>query len=165
MGFVQVVLTDDHIDMLAAAIGDVAISPSDEPELFSEYQTLEAFLDRVAAHPEAFPVTGRMAKSIKHRMRLIKGPSQPPSRRSKRKARQERRMRTAKARRQERREFVEQYNAAREALEAERLEAEEAYQEQRQRMRELVSQETFTADDLRELGFQLDVARAQLEDS
>lgn len=71
-------------------------------------------------------------------------------------------MRTAKQRRQERREFVEQYNAAREALEADRLEAEAYHREQQQRMAALVSQTTFTEDDLRELGFPLDLAREQL---
>jgi hypothetical protein len=97
----------------------------------ASYEQLAVFMGQVALKPEAFPVTGRLAASIKTRARQLKGDAQPQSRKNKRKERQERRMRTSKARRRTRREDAEAYNVARTKMEAEIAEM-QAIQDERQ---------------------------------
>jgi hypothetical protein len=136
MQLVQLVLTDDQA-LLTRQLIDLALSNSTEDqvgEVEADAQRLAVFFGAIAADPDRFPVSGRMATAMKRAKRRAKGPAQPQSRRNKRKARQEKRMSFHKRRRKERREFAEAYNAAREAMEAEQREMEEAYQEMRARL-------------------------------
>ena len=95
----------------------------------ASYEKLAVFFGVAATDPSRFPPTGDSARMVKKLMRRAKGPAQPQSRRNKRKARQERRMRTAKARRKYKREDAENYNRAREAMEAELREMEQIHAE------------------------------------
>lgn len=164
MPYVQVVLTDGHVRLLREGVGNLVVDPEGEPDRAAEVYVLESFLDTVTEHPESFPVTGKMATSIKHRLRLLKGPAQPQSRRNKRKARQERRMSTAKRRRREKRELAAAYNEAQERLMAEVEEANAAYLERAQDLLTTLDAESFTHSDLKELfGIDTDEITAQLQ--
>jgi len=105
----------------------------------------------VAANPERFPLSGRLAKAIKTAKRSAKGPAQHQSRRNRRKARQEKRQGFAKRRRAEKRENVAAHNAARESVERDMAEMEEAYQTQMARLTELSEKDQLTAEELQEM--------------
>lgn len=145
--YVQVVLTDAHASMLSEALH--AFAPEEEQQ--EEYAVLEHFVDTVRDNPDAFPVTGRMAASIKRRQRIAKGPAQPQSRKNRRKARQEKRQSASKRRRKERRERVEQMNAARERIEAELREMQEIAAERARRREQLASRDELPFDEVAEL--------------
>lgn len=143
----QIVLTDDHVELLRRAASTFA----PEPEEQDDFEALEHFINTVAEHPSAFPVTGRMAKSIKTRLRRAKGDAQPPSRKNKRKARQDKRMRTAKARRKNRAENAAAFNAAREKIEAELKEMFELQEERARRREYLAAQDSLPFEEVAEL--------------
>lgn len=128
---VQIVLTDDLALKARLAIDNILADENyvlkEEEE--ADYQRLAVALGQVAANPSAFPVTGKLAPSIRRVVRVAKGAAQPQSRRNKRKVRQQNRQGYAKWRRRERRRLVEEYNRAREIYEAEAREAEEAWAE------------------------------------
>lgn len=126
MQFVQVVLTDDQALLARAALDLILNDPeryvmTDEER--ADYERLAVFLGHVAQNPSEFPVTGKMATSVRKAVRRIAGPAQPQSRRRKRSQGQQKRDRKA------RRELVAAYNEAVARMEAERQEAEEAHRE------------------------------------
>lgn len=145
--FVQVTLTTDHARMLHDAL---RVHAPEEDEQ-NEFLTLEHFFERVAENPGQFPVRGAMASSIKTRMRKLKGPREVPSGKNKRKARQGARMRTAKQRRKDRRHEVEQFNKARERMEADIAEAMEIAQERARRREVLASRDDLSHEEVQEL--------------
>lgn len=95
-----------------------------EEEERADFERLAVFLGAAAAQPSRFRPQGKNASRVRSIVRKAKGPAQPQSRRNKRKARQAERQRFAKFRRAQRREMVAAYNAAVEAMEADRAEAE-----------------------------------------
>lgn len=140
---VEVVLTDGQAGLLAAAAditlrsnaADDGLVTLEEDEA-TEIERLAVFMTTVAANPQHFPVTGRMARTIKKRTlasRLPKIGAGDTGRsvRNGRKARQERRARFHKDRRKHRRETAEAYNTARTKMEAEVAEM-QAIQAERQ---------------------------------
>lgn len=137
MRIVQVGLTEDQAKLLLGA-AQIAVDRAEDysinPAEVEEFKRLEMFLTAVMLNPEAFPATGRLAKTVKTLTRRAKGPAQPQSRRNRRKARQEQRQSFAKRRRQERKALAAAYNEARERTEAEMSEAEAAFQELRARI-------------------------------
>lgn len=153
--FVQVVLTDDHAVQTASAIALALENSTEEqlggPEGEQVLKSLAVFFGGVAAEPERFPVTGRMASKVKRLKRQARGPAQPQSRRNRRKLRQERRQGGAKRRRQERAENVANFNQAMESLARDREEMEAAHQEQQAHLQTLLEAETLTVDEYREL--------------
>lgn len=136
MQLVQLVLTDDQA-LLNRQLIDLALSNSTEDQLGeaeADAQRLAVFFGAVAAQPEQFPVTGRMAAQLKTLQRKAKGPAQTETKRNKRKARQLKRQSFSKRRRAERAEYTAAYNVAREAMAAEAVEMEEAHAELRARL-------------------------------
>jgi hypothetical protein len=152
----QIVLTDDQALQVSQALS-LAIENSFPEQLGGEegeqaLKQLSVFFGLVAANPERFPVSGRLAKALKTAKRsALKGPAQPQSRRNKRKARQEKRRSFHKRRRKEQAETVAAHNAAQEALERDLAEMEETYQEQMARLTELSEKNNLTVEELREL--------------
>lgn len=151
MNAAQIVITDDQAKLLGAA-ADVTLRANEAEEfiLLEEHektslQELAVFMAMVAQHPGSFPITGRMAKSVKTRLRQLRGPAQPASARNKRKARQEKRQGFAKRRRKQRRELAEQYNQARQIMEQE---MEEARQIQEERQAQLEAEPKFNITDI-----------------
>src|SRR5690242_17354963 len=149
---VEVVLTEEQAGLLAAAADitlrsheaeDGLVTLNEQEEL--GMKQLAVFFVTVASSPQHFPVTGRMAKTVKSRTRAAKGEAKQTSRKNKRKARQERRMSFSKRRRKERREMAENFNKAREVYEAELAEI-QAIQEQRQR--EIENEPKFDVQDI-----------------
>jgi hypothetical protein len=130
--FVQLLLTDEQALYLNASV-DLLLADTERFVMTDEerdnYQRLSVFFSEVVRNPAHFAPTGEMADTVKSIVRKLKGPAQPQSRRNRRKARQERRMSFRKRERAQRRENAEMYNAAMAALEAERVEAEAAWQE------------------------------------
>lgn len=94
------------------------------------YEALAAFFQDVADEPLKYRPTGKAATSVRKIVRGLKGPAQPQSRRNKRKARQEKRMGAAKRRRREQAQLTAEFNAARERIEKDMAEMEEAYREE-----------------------------------
>jgi hypothetical protein len=114
--FVQVTLHTSQAQLLAAACKYALSHDKDMAEQIENgLWDLNAFLDAVVADPRAWPVQGRMAKSLKIRARRArpKGDPQPKSRRYKRATRHERRLEAAKERRRARQETVEAFNLER----------------------------------------------------
>lgn len=103
-------------------------------EAEADLQRLAVFFGAVAADPSRFPLSGQFAEALKRGARKAKGPAQTPSRRNARKERQEKRQSFHKRRRKETRETKDAYNAAVEAVAAERQEMEDAYAEMRARL-------------------------------
>jgi hypothetical protein len=154
--FAQIVISDEQAAQVAQLI-DHNIQHAEEFGLvFDEegeqegLERLAVFFAAVAGNPQHFPVTGRMATKIKTAVRRSAAdgaklgndgvPEGVPVATSPRKERQERRMRTSKARRSMRREQAESFNQAREIMEAEQLEAQQAHEEL---LAELEGQPTF----------------------
>lgn len=138
---VQIVLTDDLALKARLAIDNILADDNyvltEEEE--ADYKRLAVAFGQVAANPSAFPVTGKMAPTIRRLTRAARraaspGVAQPQSRRNKRKARQEKRQGYAKWRRRERRALVEQFNRARELYEAEAREAEALWAKEQERL-------------------------------
>lgn len=133
MQYVQLVLTDSQVTLLAGASQNAMLDADNEQEK-AQLAALTDFLYAVEANPAAFPVkTQEMARSIKKSVARIKGPAQPET--NKRKRTQERKQSFQKRTRAEKKEVVALFNAAREAAERAR-EIEEA-QEQRARYESL----------------------------
>lgn len=85
---------------LTAAALKVAVQEKNlPPHIENGLWDLIQFFDGVVEEPRAWPVTGRMAQSLKIRTRRLKGPAQMPSRRNKRAARRQRRKEAHAARR------------------------------------------------------------------
>ncbi len=148
---VQILLTPEQAALLGAA-ADVTVRAHEEDTLVilkedeeATLKQLSVFMGQVALSPSSFPVTGRLAATIKKRRRELKGDAQPTSRKNKRKERQERRMRTHKARRSQRRAMAEEYNKARAITEAEIAEM-QAIQDER--MAEIESETKYTITDI-----------------
>lgn len=163
MRFVQLLLTEDQAELAAAACRDaeqaLAAESGDEWEAqtaagdpvsqsFYDAQQLGrlALLFRHASEsPLQYPPTGKMATTVRSVVRRAKGAAQPKPL-NKRKQRQERRMRTHKERRRFQKEITASYNAAREQMEAERLEAEQYWHEFQERIEKQAKFKVVTAD-------------------
>lgn len=149
---VQILLTSEQAALLSAA-ADVTVRAHEEGTLVelkddekTSLEQLVIFMGMVATDPSKFPVTGKLAASIKSRSReLRKGAAEQPSRKNARKERQERRMRTHKARRKTRREDAANYNGARAQMEAEVAEM-QAIQDER--MAQIEAEPKFTVTDI-----------------
>lgn len=114
MQYVQLVLTDSQVGLLAAAAGNARLASEDEVEQ-GQLGALMDFLYIVEAQPERFPVTAPgMRRSIKKRLARAKGPAQPP-RPNARKRTQERKIGFQKRTRAFKREQAKLWNEAREA--------------------------------------------------
>lgn len=150
MQYVQLVFTTDQVAELKDGLANVVVDAETEPERLAALNLLQTFLGAALDHPEAFPVTGRMAESIKTRLRRLRGPAQPRPL-NRRKKRQEKRMRTAKARRQQRREQVAAFNEARERVEAEVQEILAIHEERMKRADELIRKGMLTGEEVQEL--------------
>lgn len=155
---VEIVLTEEQVGLLSVAAGLTLRSNEDTEhglitlteEEQADYERLAVFLTTVAANPQHFPVTGRMARSIKKRTlasRLPRPAAGDTARsvRNKRKARQEKRQGASKRRRKERREHVAAFNKARERYEADVKEMQEI---QEQRQREIENEPKFDVTDI-----------------
>lgn len=154
---VQILLTPEQAALLGAS-ADVTVRAHEAETLVeltddekSSYQQLAVFMGMVASDPSKFPVTGKLARTIKTRARQLKATPNPDSgntnasRRNKRKARQERRQRSHKVRRRTRREDAAAYNVARTQMEAEIAEM-QAIQDER--MAEIEAEPKFTVTDI-----------------
>lgn len=132
---VEIVLTDEQALIARTALESIIADENYEltEEERAEFERLSAFLGIVSQYPSRFPVTGKLAPSVRKAIRRVKGAAQPQSRRNRRKARQERRQGYAKVRRQARREHREAYNRAVELYEAEAREMQEIAAEQEAR--------------------------------
>jgi hypothetical protein len=153
--FTQIVISDEQAAQLAT-VADQTLQRAEELGIVFEegeeegLQRLAVFMAAVASNPHHFPVTGRMATKIKTATRRAAAdgaklgndgvPEGVPVATSPRKERQARRIRTSKARRSMRREQAEAFNQAREIMEAEQLEAQQAHEEM---LAELEGQPTF----------------------
>lgn len=131
---VEIVLTDEQALMASVAldslISDENYELTEEEE--AEFERLSALLKIAAQYPSKFPVTGKLAPSVRKAVRRVKGAAQPKPVNA-RKARQERRQGYAKERRRLRREHSEAYNRAVEQYEAEARERAEIAAEQETR--------------------------------
>lgn len=77
MRYVQLVLTDSQVGLLAAAAGNARLASEDGTEQ-AQLGALMDFLYAVEAHPDLFPITDTgMRRSIKKRIARTKGPAQP----------------------------------------------------------------------------------------
>lgn len=119
----QIVVTDDQAGLLAAA-ADTTIRADEAGELIAledvereSLAQLATFMTMVATEPGRFPLTGKLAKSLRSKSKALKGPATTASPTNKRKQRQEKRRAFHKLRRQNRREEVATFNARREAYE------------------------------------------------
>jgi hypothetical protein len=119
-------LTDQQAALLGAAADTTIRADADgklialEEEEREALKQLAVFMAAAADDPSRFPVTGKMAKTIKAKARGVKGPAQPQSLRNKRKVRQAARRAYAIARRKNRASIVAAFNAAQEQAEAEK---------------------------------------------
>jgi hypothetical protein len=133
MQYVQLVLTESQVSLLAGATGNAMLDSDNEVEK-SQLAALADFLYAVEARPESFPVTDPgMARVIKKSVARTKGPAQP--KRSPRKRAQLRAQGAQKRTRAEKRAQANLFNEAREAALAAR--AIEQAQEDRARLEAL----------------------------
>lgn len=126
MQYVQLVLTDSQVGLVANAVRNAMLDTEQELER-EQLAILADFFYAVEANPERFPVTEpKMRRSIKKRVARVKGPSQPKP--NKRKRAQLRSQGAQKRTRAQKREIARVFNEAREAAEeALRIEAAEAW--------------------------------------
>lgn len=144
--FAQLVLTDDQLDLVASALRDATNNPDITFEQSQEVDDLRYFFETARDEPSKFPVTGKMAGSIRTAVRRAKGAAQPQSRKNRRKARQERRMRTSKERRKFRAVIAKSYNEAVERMRQEDEEARIAHEEMVARLEAQPKFNVFAAD-------------------
>jgi len=123
MQFVQLLLTDQQVELLAAAARDGMNTPDIHSEDANELWRLHLLLQDASEKPSKYPPMGKMAASVRTLVRKNKGAAQPP-RKNKRKQRQEGRRAWNIQRRKQRRIFAEEYNKAVEIMEAETAEHE-----------------------------------------
>lgn len=152
MRFVQLLLTDEQAELVAAACLDaertvIADEGEESPaaEDAKQLGRLALLFQDAAERPAKYTPTGKLAATVRSVHRRAKGAAQPKPL-NKRKQRQERRIRTAKERREMRRLFTQGYNEARERLEAERIEAESAQRELEERLEKQRKFKVVTAD-------------------
>lgn len=126
MQYVQLVLTDSQVGLVANAVRNAMLDTEQELER-EQLAMLADFFYAVEANPAGFPVrTPEMVRSIKKRISRLKGPSQP--RPNKRKRAQLRSQGAQKRTRAQKREAARLFNEARAAAEeALRIEAAEAW--------------------------------------
>lgn len=161
---VHPILTTDQAQLTHQALiaflnspeGSFSEHEAEEQRVRAELSELVFFFSNLVDHPEAFPLrsereTMRMIRGVK----AAKGPAQPKSSRNKRKARQARRQSGHKARRKENRETAPDYNEAVAKVNAEQVEAEEAYQtalnKMKDRFESLAAKDSLTAEELQEV--------------
>ena len=102
MRYVQIVLTDTHVDLLAGASKNAMLDTDNEQEK-AQLAALTDFLYGVQANPDAFPITEpHMRAAIKKRISRLKGP--PQTKPNKRKRAQLRSQGSQKRTRAQRRE-------------------------------------------------------------
>jgi exonuclease VII large subunit len=126
-------------------LSDWEVEEEAREHLTADVQRLAMFFAGVAADPSRFPVTGNMAPSLKKAARRAKGPAQRLSRAVKRTQGQQKRDRQA------RREAVAAYNEARERVERDMQEMEEAHAQRVAQIEAMLAQRTFNHAELVEL--------------
>lgn len=156
MTYAQTVITDEQALLLTQAIG-LALENSTAEQIGEDeeaLQSLAVFFADVAANPVKYPVTGRMASTVRRIVRASKGPAQPKPVNA-RKARQAARQGGAKRRRQQRREQAQAWNDAVELYESEQSEMAAAMVEEQRAMRDLVFEVMGASEKGRELADKL----------
>lgn len=145
MRFVQLLLTDEQAELLAACARDAEIQlkeiaaksefPADDPAAEDAVTVgrLSMLLQDAAEQPAKYTPTGKTAATVRTIVRRAKGTAQPQSRKNKRKARQEERQRTSKVRRHYRKQIAQAWNESREKLEAEKQAAAEKREQDKAR--------------------------------
>jgi hypothetical protein len=139
--------------MLSLAVA-LAVENSTEEQLGGADEALKqlsVFFGLVAAHPQQFPVTGRMATAIKDAKRQEKGPARKPPRLNARKLRQAKRQGSAKLRRKNRAEDVAAFNAAMEEVRAQQDELNRIQQEDQARLEALLEKDVLTPAELSQI--------------
>lgn len=126
---IEVAISDDHAELVAAAMSDVKANEELDDKTREMAGMLSSVFQGASENPDAFPPRPAVASSIKKRLTKMKGTSQPQGRKNKRKARQEQRQGWNKQRRRLRAANAKAYNEARDIMEAERIEADEAHAE------------------------------------
>ena len=115
MRYVQVVLTDSQVSLLAQAVANALVDKNVTGVEREQLGQLVDFLYAVEASPTSFPVKSpAMARALKKRVARLKGPAQPP-RPNARKRTQERKIGFSKRTRSEKRTQASLFNAARKA--------------------------------------------------
>lgn len=128
MHYVQLVLTESQVSLLAGAAKNAMLDSENDQER-EQLAGLVDFLYAVEANPTAFPIrTPEMARSIRKRMSRLKGPSQPkPNKRKRAQLRsQSGQKRDRAARREAARIYNEALAAAQAAAEIEQAQADRA---------------------------------------
>lgn len=162
---VHPILTDEQAVLVHQALlaflntpeGDLSENPAEEMRVKQMLSELVFFFSTVVEHPEQFGLRSKddNKRIIRAHKAGTKGPAQPKSQRNKRKARQARRTGAAKRRRKENRENLQNYNEAVQRMEADRKEAEEAYEAAKQRFidrfESLAKKETLSNEELQEV--------------
>lgn len=126
---VSVTLTGDQAELVAAAMRDATNNEDitlDESKTI--YDTGMLFQD-ASENPSKYPLSPKMAATLRPFVRKAKGAAQPQSRTNKRKARQEKRQGWSKMRRKNRAAMVKGYNEAVAIQEAEAAEIEAIHAE------------------------------------
>lgn len=145
MRFAQIVVTDEQAELISAALNDAAGNEDLHEDDAKQIGRLQLMFQDVTETPAKYPVTGKMAGTVRSIVRRAKGAAQPKPLNT-RKARQEQRMRTAKERRRLRRQIAGSYNAAVEIMEQEQLEAEAARKEAEERFAKQPKYRVLTGD-------------------
>lgn len=115
MRYVQLVLTESQVSLLARAAGNAMLDSDEETER-GQLAALADFLYAVEANPDGFPVTSpTMRRALKKRISRLKGPAQKKP--NKRKRAQLRSQGAQKRTRAQKREEALLFNQAREAAE------------------------------------------------
>lgn len=127
---VQIVLTDDQCETINAAMRDASNSEDITLEESKTIYDLGYLFLQASEDPSRFPLTGKKSATLSRKLRRVKGPAQPVSRKNKRKARQEKRQGWNKARRRMLAKNVAAYNEAVAIYAAERAEMDVALAEQ-----------------------------------
>lgn len=155
---VHPILTDEQALLVHQALiaflnsepGSLSEQELEEARIREKLSELVFFFSQVVEHPEQFKLRSRDDNMrIIRAARPIKGPAQPQSRRKPKSANKQKRSRAMK-----RAEALE-WNEARERTEADMREAEEAYEEEKQRIinrfESIAGKETIRAEELQEV--------------